>query len=142
MGIHHLGDANLANLDAARQARARIAVQHGALPDALPTGLQKRILFCVYAKTGGQPNPRAVCLVASRAAAVYAVSQAAGRTVVSCADDSSFSPYEDTADAAFHAVGPMCRQRCQRHEVRVPAWPHTVGVGDIELPKSGIEMGQ
>lgn len=142
MGIHHLSDADLADLDAACQARACVAVQHGALPDALSAGLQKRIFFCVYAETGGQPDSRAVGLVTSRAAAVSAVSQATGRTVVSCADDSSFSPYEDTADAAFHAVGPMCRQRCQRHKVCVPTGSHTVGIGDVELSEGGIEMGQ
>lgn len=71
--VHHLADAYLADLDAARQTRARVAVQHRALTDPLPAGLQQGVLLGVDAQARGQADTRGVAVVAAGAAALAAV---------------------------------------------------------------------
>lgn len=104
MRINHLDNTNLANLDAASQARACIAVQHGTVADALPARLEQGVLLCVNAQAGGKPDARAIAAVASRAAAVGTVLQSARSAVVSCADDPLPRTDEHAAYATLHAV--------------------------------------
>lgn len=142
MGVHNLADAHLADLDAASQARTRIAVEHGAIPDSLPTRLEEGILLGVYAQTGGEPDARTVPLVAAGAPSVGAVADAPRRAIVAGADDTALPPDEDAPDTTLHAVGALGRQRRQGHKVRVPAGAEAVGVGDVELAQRGIQVGE
>lgn len=143
MRVHDLADADLAYLDAARQARARVAVEHGAVADALPARLEQRVLLGVDAEAGREGDAGAVAaVVAAGAAAVGAVAQAAGGAVVARADDAALAADEDAADAPLHAVGPLRREVGERHEVAVPTGAETVRVGYVELAECGVEVRQ
>jgi hypothetical protein len=142
MGIDDLADANLADLDAAGQARTSVAVEDGAVADALAAGLEQGVLLGVNAEAGGQADARGVALVTARAAALGAVAKASRSAVVARADDAALAADEDAADAALHAIGALGGQRGQRHEVGVPAGPEPVRVGNVQLAERGVQVGE
>lgn len=131
LGIHHLFDPDLGDLDTTRQTRTRVAVQDGAVADALAAGFQQRILLGVQAQTRGQADAAGTGRVAARTAAFVAVGQVARRAVVARRDDARVV-HQNTPDAAFHAVAPLGGERGERHEVRVPCGPESDGGREVE----------
>jgi len=128
--VDDLTDANLGNLDTARQTGAGIAVQDCAISDPLAAGFEQGVLFRVQAQAGAQAHPRILPCIAPRTASLAAILQAPRRAVVARADD-ALLPHEHAAHAALHAVAALRRQRCQLHEVLIPARPQAVLVGEI-----------
>lgn len=131
LAVDDLADANLDNLDAAREAGARVAVEYAALADALAARLEEGVLLGVQAQAGGQGGARGLAGVAARAPALGAVAHAPGSAVVPRAHDAARGPHDDAAHAPLHAVGALRRQGRQRHEVGVPRRPEAVRVRQV-----------
>lgn len=137
---HDLGNPHLHDLNTARQARTRIAIQHRATANPLPPGLQQRVLLRVdaQARRERQPARGARGVVAARAAAGRAVGQVARRAVVARADD-AVGAHEDAADLAAHAVAAAGGERRERHVVVVPAGAEAGGVREVEGGEGGVQ---
>ena len=104
LAIHDFLDADLGDLDAARQARTRVTVQDAALADALAAGFEQRVLLGVQTQACGEGRTaRGDRRVAARAAAFVAVAQVAWSAIVAGRYDARVV-HEDAADTAFHAV--------------------------------------
>lgn len=124
-------DADLGDLDAASQARTGVAVEDGALADALAAGLQQRILLGVQAQTRRERRAARARRVAPLAPALVAVAQVPRRPVVPRRDDPAVV-HQHAPHPPLHAVRALRRKRRQRHEVRVPCRPEPRGRREIE----------
>ena len=102
--VDYLTDADLANLDAAREAWTGITVDNGALTDPIPTRLEQGVLLGMNAQACGQTDARAVALIAARTTSFGAVLEATRCPIVASADDASFTTYEHATNAPLHAV--------------------------------------
>ncbi|KGQ07398.1 hypothetical protein BBAD15_g7272 [Beauveria bassiana D1-5] len=142
MRVDDLADAHLADLDAARQARARVAVQDGSAADALAAGLEQRILLGVDAQARRETDARRVAAVAARTAALGAVAQAPRRAVVPRRHHALALPDEHAPDAPLHAVAAVRGQRGQRHKVRVPPGPQPLRVREVQLAERRVQVRQ
>ena len=66
------------------------------------------------------------------------VGDVSGSTVVTGADDSVVLD-EDATDSSFHAIAPLRSQRCQLHEVLIPAWAQPLRIQKIQVPKGAMQ---
>jgi hypothetical protein len=65
--VHHLADADLGDLDTARQAGAGVAVEGGVPADTVAAGFEEGVLFGVEAETGRETDATSCSVVAARA---------------------------------------------------------------------------
>jgi hypothetical protein len=138
--VDDFADANLCDLDAAGQARAGIAIQDGAAPDAIAACFKQSVLLGVEAETGGEVGAALGGVVAARTAALVAVGHASRRAVVSRAHD-AFFPHYDAANAPLHAIAPMGGQIRQAHEILIPGRSESRFIGEVEGSEGVAEGG-
>lgn len=134
LGVHHLANPHLYNLDRTAEARASVAVDRALFPNSLPSSLQQRVLLSMHAQTPVQSLATRCRLVASIATSFVAVGQVLGRAIVP-GRNHPFLSNKDTANASLHAIGPTCRQIGKIHKVRVPGGSKQVWVGNVQSKK-------
>lgn len=156
--IHDLADAHLRDLDTARQTWTRIAIEDARGTDAVAARFEERVFLGVQAEAGGEVDAAFCGGVAAgayrgqsclkrlndraegRTSAVAAVGHAAGRPVVSRANN-ALLPHNNTADTALHAVAAVGSEVRELHEVLVPGGPEAGVVGEVEGPQRGVQRG-
>lgn len=153
LGVHvvaltenNLGNADLNDLDAARQTwttidnqhkqlgqsmnHLRVAVQYSTVTDTLSPCLEKCILLGMETQTCAQPGTASLAGVATSTSAFVAVCDVPGSTIVASADD-TLSSDKHTSDLSSHAVTSSSSKIGKLHKVLVPGRSHSGRVEEV-----------
>lgn len=153
LGVHvvaltenNLSNADLDDLDAARQTwttidsqhkqlgqsmdHLRVAVQHSTVADTLSTCLEKSVLLGMETQTCAQPGTTSLAGVATSTSALIAICDVPGSTIVASADD-TLSSDKHTSDLSSHAITSSSSKIGKLHKILVPGRSHSGRIEEV-----------